>query len=198
MEQAIYDVIFPMRRAPGQSIEVYCRVAAQRIAERLAKRGWEFPDDLIPAAWGIIANAGGGDWGRETPEWQEAATRWRDAYHETLPSGHCHRATRDAHHRRSPAGRRQEDAVSERRTEILSLRLSVEEKARLAEAAERHGQRLSDYARDQIVRHLDDPWVSPGQNIGITVKGVSAGAGDVLLVERIRRVLEQHGTGNWL
>ena len=34
--------------------------------------------DAIEAAWGIIANAGGGDWTKETPEWQEAAARWRD------------------------------------------------------------------------------------------------------------------------
>lgn len=38
----------------------------------------------LEAAWGIIANAGGGDWANETPEWQEAATRWRDAYHAAL------------------------------------------------------------------------------------------------------------------
>jgi hypothetical protein len=36
--------------------------------------------DAIEAAWGIIANAGGGDWTKETPEWQAAATRWRDEY----------------------------------------------------------------------------------------------------------------------
>jgi hypothetical protein len=49
------------------------------------KQGWDFPADLTEAAWGIIANAGSGDWSRETPEWQEAAARWRDAYHATLP-----------------------------------------------------------------------------------------------------------------
>lgn len=35
-------------------------------------------------AWGIIANAGGGDWTKETKEWQEAAARWRDEYFATL------------------------------------------------------------------------------------------------------------------
>lgn len=39
--------------------------------------------DLAEAAWGIIANAGGGDWARESPDWQEAAARWRDQYHDT-------------------------------------------------------------------------------------------------------------------
>lgn len=32
----------------------------------------------LELAWGIIANAGGGDWTRESPEWQAAAARWRD------------------------------------------------------------------------------------------------------------------------
>lgn len=41
-------------------------------------------DDDLDSAWGLIANAGGGDWTRETPEWQEAAARWRDGY-----SGHA-------------------------------------------------------------------------------------------------------------
>ena len=37
--------------------------------------------ELLQLAWGIIANAGGGDWTRETPEWREAAVRWREGYH---------------------------------------------------------------------------------------------------------------------
>lgn len=41
--------------------------------------------DLLETAWGIIANAYGGDWGKATPEWKAAAVRWRDKYHETLP-----------------------------------------------------------------------------------------------------------------
>lgn len=38
-------------------------------------------DDLLEAAWGIIANA---DRGWNDPEWKEAAERWRDDYHERL------------------------------------------------------------------------------------------------------------------
>jgi hypothetical protein len=34
----------------------------------------------LDAAWGIIANAGGGDWKTQTQEWREAAERWRDCY----------------------------------------------------------------------------------------------------------------------
>lgn len=41
--------------------------------------------DLLELAWGIIANAGQGDWkGTQTEEWVGAAERWRDEYHETL------------------------------------------------------------------------------------------------------------------
>lgn len=35
----------------------------------------------LEAAWGVIANAGGGNWKLEPWEWQEAAARWRDEYH---------------------------------------------------------------------------------------------------------------------
>lgn len=40
--------------------------------------------DLLEAAWGIIANAHEGNWDKERPEWQEAAARWREDYHEVL------------------------------------------------------------------------------------------------------------------
>lgn len=36
--------------------------------------------NLLETAWGIIANAGGGNWKLETPEWQAAAARWREQY----------------------------------------------------------------------------------------------------------------------
>lgn len=35
-------------------------------------------EDCIETAWGIIANAGGGDWNTQTPKWKEAAESWRD------------------------------------------------------------------------------------------------------------------------
>ncbi len=41
--------------------------------------------DLLEFAWGIIANAGGGDWEKESKEWRDAAIRWRDAYFISLP-----------------------------------------------------------------------------------------------------------------
>jgi len=40
--------------------------------------------ELLEVAWGVIANAGGGDWGVEGAKWREAATRWRDDWHALL------------------------------------------------------------------------------------------------------------------
>jgi hypothetical protein len=40
---------------------------------------------LLESAWGIIANAGGSDWTRESAEWREAAARWRDDYFKKVP-----------------------------------------------------------------------------------------------------------------
>lgn len=50
---------------------------------------WPHPTetDLVEAAWGLIANAGGtqGNWETcEAEGWEEAASRWRDRYHEYL------------------------------------------------------------------------------------------------------------------
>jgi hypothetical protein len=36
--------------------------------------------NLLEWAWGIIANAHGGDWTKATSEWREAANLWRDSY----------------------------------------------------------------------------------------------------------------------
>jgi hypothetical protein len=40
--------------------------------------------DRLELAWGIIANAGGGNWETQSPEWVKAAERWRDDYHARL------------------------------------------------------------------------------------------------------------------
>lgn len=36
--------------------------------------------EMLELAWGIIANAHGGDWLTASPEWKEAAGRWRDRF----------------------------------------------------------------------------------------------------------------------
>jgi len=56
---------------------------AMQQLERAADRERELVD-AMEMAWGIIANAGGGDWTHETDDWRTAAARWRDAYHEWL------------------------------------------------------------------------------------------------------------------
>lgn len=58
----------------GPDVGLVEDVAALRAACLAAKEG-------IERAWGIIANAGQGDWtNRETPEWVQAAITWRDKY----------------------------------------------------------------------------------------------------------------------
>lgn len=34
----------------------------------------------LDLAWGLVANAGGGNWDRESPEWKAAAEKWRDDF----------------------------------------------------------------------------------------------------------------------
>lgn len=40
--------------------------------------------DMLGAAWGIIANAFYGNWNEASPEWRQAAERWRDEYHKII------------------------------------------------------------------------------------------------------------------
>lgn len=37
--------------------------------------------ETIDLAWGLIANAGDGDWSKESALWQQAAVRWRDQHY---------------------------------------------------------------------------------------------------------------------
>lgn len=50
-----------------------------RLGAAFAKRvQWYL--DLLEESWGIIANAGGGDWSKEADEWFHAAVKWREDY----------------------------------------------------------------------------------------------------------------------
>lgn len=60
-------------------------------------------DYLLDFAWGIIANAGGGDWNNETCEWREAAVKWRDQWEATLPGPGRPHADAEFVARRGPA-----------------------------------------------------------------------------------------------
>lgn len=42
-------------------------------------------NDLLEFAWGIIANAGGGNWTLETLDWQSAADQFRTRYFRDYP-----------------------------------------------------------------------------------------------------------------
>lgn len=44
--------------------------------------------DAVKAAWGLIANASGGDWSKQSPEWVQAAERWRDKYLPAMSRAH--------------------------------------------------------------------------------------------------------------
>lgn len=37
-------------------------------------------DDAVEGAWGLIANVSGGDWTKQSEEWQAAAKRWRNKF----------------------------------------------------------------------------------------------------------------------
>jgi hypothetical protein len=41
-------------------------------------------DDAAEMLWIVVANASGGNWSEQSPDWQEAAARWRDNYYATL------------------------------------------------------------------------------------------------------------------
>jgi len=40
--------------------------------------------DAAEMLWVVLANVSGGDWTKQSPEWQEAAARWRDNYFASL------------------------------------------------------------------------------------------------------------------
>jgi len=46
--------------------------------------------DAMELAWGVIANAHGGDWENASPEWKQAAEKWRDEqWHPALEKTIC-------------------------------------------------------------------------------------------------------------
>lgn len=43
--------------------------------------------DAAEMLWVVLANVSGGDWTKQTQEWQEAAARWRDNYFAAVKAG---------------------------------------------------------------------------------------------------------------
>lgn len=72
---------------PWQSTSCELRVADAEI-ERLRLD--------IEIAWGLIANAWGGDWDHASEDWRKAAERWRDeAWHRIAGSVYAKRKERE-------------------------------------------------------------------------------------------------------
>lgn len=79
-EELIAEGRRKVRVGCASNLEAEMTVALERLTETPLATGAAAgeSDDTIMDAWGIIANAGGGDWTTQTPEWQAAAARWRD------------------------------------------------------------------------------------------------------------------------
>lgn len=81
--------------------------------------------DFAEWGWTIIANVGGGDWEKESPEWREAAARYRDDFHNKirhmLPTAALASAQEGAGDLPSVGGRRLDHTIAEfeRRAERL-------------------------------------------------------------------------------
>ena len=83
------DTIRTGNRALGIAARCWCDKETESttmdtvLAEAFAKRVQVLLDHL-ELAWGVIANANGGDWEKANKEWHDAAIRWRDEYHRIL------------------------------------------------------------------------------------------------------------------
>ena len=66
--------------------EFSSRVMDPAFAKAIANAIREAEVNALEKGWIVIANAGSaiGDWGTCTKDWQEAAARFRDEYHEKL------------------------------------------------------------------------------------------------------------------
>jgi hypothetical protein len=62
----------------------YC-IGLTREAREEAKADAKTAALLLEQAWGIIANASGGNWETQTWDWQIAAAKFRDEYHAAIP-----------------------------------------------------------------------------------------------------------------
>ena len=71
------------------------------------------------------------------------------------------------------------------RPEIISLRLSGDEKRRMSEAAGRYGKSLSDWCREALLSCVDEPYVFPGQTINVSLQPAQAPAEDLIRALRL-------------
>lgn len=66
-------------RGPDEVEEILSALQPEPVSEEI-----ETLRDDLETAWGIIANAGGGNWELETADWQTAAADFRTRWHATL------------------------------------------------------------------------------------------------------------------
>jgi len=88
MSAEIRRLLFEIRESLAWPDEVEHFVA--EIEKLLTPSGQEEPPappvmaDAAEMLWIVLANVSGGDWTKQTPEWQEAAARWRDNHYKAL------------------------------------------------------------------------------------------------------------------
>lgn len=77
-----------LARAAGVPLRTDCNRVDDAMEDLL--KAFRNQNELIEAAWRLIANAGGGNWMEESDAWIASARRWRDAYEGTQPLAPTH------------------------------------------------------------------------------------------------------------
>lgn len=78
------DEFFAQQHEAREALNAAAELATVKPPEaKLDTSVWHH-GNLLEWAWTLIANAGGGDWTTQTPEWQHAAASWREVYNTTL------------------------------------------------------------------------------------------------------------------
>jgi hypothetical protein len=101
------------------------------IREHYDGSAWNYPDDLVEAAWGLVANAWGGEWSQASEMWRDAATHWRAAYHESLRSENP-RAVENRQYRYMPEARLPDDLADDLMRIVASLKEILDWQGRLS------------------------------------------------------------------
>jgi len=68
--------------ATGRRGEAPKRGVVEDVADMKAK--CDALDKAAEMLWAVLANVSGGDWTKQTQEWQDAAAKWRDNYFATI------------------------------------------------------------------------------------------------------------------
>ena len=96
-----------VRRKVGYADVLVCELEADLLAPPVVPAQASMAD-AAEMLWVVLANVSGGDWTKQTPEWQEAAARWRDNYFDALKAASAPPV--------APMPRRRHEGDEERRT----------------------------------------------------------------------------------